>query len=327
MRTKLKKGESSLVPESLDDLWLLSEIVHIGDLVGMKTLRKVKLSLGDRSEAEKKPMFLKIKVNSVKFEEYTVSLRVSGEIVDGPEDARGNHSFSVAPGDKLNVYKDFSSMEIDLLKKAKSKQADVCLVLIDRDEAMIAHGRQRFWIKSSVASKDSDEAQDFSQFFGQVKKRLSEINPEYVVVAGPGFVKDKLVSEIEYKTILEGASSVSESGLREVFSRGALEKVGVVIREAEENNTVESIFNKIKSGKSFYGLNDSKTFCEQKNVEILVVSSNLISNSIRDSNYSDLRSLIEKVKYGGGRVMLVGKNEDATKRLDGLGGIAGIKRW
>lgn len=327
MRTKLKKGESQLTPENLDDLWILSELFHEGDIAGMRTLRKVKLSLGDRSEAEKKPMFLKVRINSVKFEEYSSSLRVSGEIVEGPEDARGNHSFSVAPGDKIHLYRDFDSLERDMLKKAKSKQQDVCFILLDRDEAMLAHGRQRFWIRANLASKDSDKDINFAPFFGQIKKRLSEIKPEYVVVAGPGFTKDKLVSEIVQKTIVEGASSVSEAGLREVLSRGALEKVGVVIRESEENQALERVFSGIKDEKSFYGLKDSQEFAKANNVELLVVSSNLISSSIRKSTYKDLRGLIEKVKYGKGRVMLVGRSDDALQRLDGLGGIAGLKRW
>ena len=67
----VKKGHIKLNPENLDDLWLISELLMQGDLVGMRSLRKIKLSLGDRSESEKKPMFLKIAVDSMKFQEYT----------------------------------------------------------------------------------------------------------------------------------------------------------------------------------------------------------------------------------------------------------------
>ncbi|MBR9689649.1 MAG: pelota family protein [Candidatus Altiarchaeota archaeon] len=328
MRTKLKKGQSEVIPENLDDLWLLSEIIKEGDIVGMRTVRKIKLSLGDRSEAEKKPMFLKISVSALRFEEYSMSLRISGQIVEGPEDIKGTHSFSVSGGSVLNIYKDLGVMEKDLLKEAKTKKPDVVFVILDREDCMIAHGGERFWIKSGLVSKGSDEEADFRPFFGQIKSRLNEITPEYVVVAGPGFTKEKLLPELSsFKTVSEGASSVGESGLKEVMSRGALEKVGVILREAEEYKALESILADVKSGKSFYGLKDTEDLIEKNNVEYILVSSSLISSSVRDKSYARLRELIEKVKYAGGRVMLVGRNKESMKQLDGLGGIAGHKRW
>ncbi len=323
----IKKGHVKLNPENLDDLWLISELLKQGDLVGMRSLRKIKLSLGDRSESEKKPMFLKLSVASTKFQEYTGNLRIKGEIVEGPEDIKGSHSFSIDEKSIVEIWKDLSPLDIDMLKKSKLKQVEVAFVLLDRDEALIVHGGKKFWIKSGLPSKRSDEVEDYRSFFGQIKMRLKEISPEYVVVAGPGFTKDKFSSSLEMRHVVEGASSVSESGMREVISRGALEKIGAVIREAEEQKAVDRVFNNIHNNKAFYGWDDVLNFVEQKNVLELVVSSKFISESIKSKKYSKLRSIIEKIKYTGGKIMLIGRNKDTQSRLDGLGGIAGLKRW
>ncbi len=324
VRIKMRKGSAELVPENLDDLWLLSEIIHPGDLVKMRSSRKVKLQLGDRVEAERKAMTLKLRVASLKFHEYSSSLRISGEIVEGPEDVRGSHTFSVEPGSRLELFKDFSPLELDMLKEARSQRPDVAFVLVDKDDAMIAHGSSRVWVHSSVSKLSGEE--NYGQFFGEIKARLREINPKYVVVAGPGFTKDRLARELG-KVIVEGASSVGEPGLREVLSRGVLDRVGVVLREAEEQKAMEQVFSGIKPGVAFYGLQEAETLAGQGNVSLMLVSSSLISSSVREGTYGSLRKLIEKVKYSGGRVMLIGRNKDALARLDGLGGVAGLRRW
>ena len=327
MKVKLRKGSAELVPENLDDLWLLSELIRPGDVVKMKTSRKLKLRVGERTESEKKAMTLKIMAKETKFHEYNSSLRVSGEIVEGPEDVKGGHTFTVEAGSKLQLEKELSAREKDMLKKAQAPQPDVAFVLVDRDEAMIAHGSSRTWVRAAAASKRTGEEGDEKQFFGQIKARIMEISPKYIIIAGPGFVKDKLAKEVEFEVIVEGASSVGESGLREVLSRGALEKVGVALRESEEHQALESVLAEVKSGKAFYGLKDALALKEQNNILSLLVSSSTIKKSIKDSTYSSLRDLIEKVKYSGGKVMLIGRNKDALARLDGLGGVAGLRRW
>lgn len=327
MKVKLRKGSTGLVPENLDDLWLLSELIKPGDLVKMKTSRKVKFALGDRVESERKAMTLTIRAAGTKFHEYGASLRVSGEIVGAPEDVKGSHTFTVDAGTSLELQKELSSLERDLLKEAQSAKPDVAFVLVDRDEAMIAHGSSRTWVRGAAVSKLSDEGEDYRPFFGQIKARLSEISPKYVVIAGPGFTKDKLAKELDFEVIVEGASSVGESGLREVLSRGALDKVGLVLREVEEHRALESVLAEIKSGKAFYGLADAIELVGQGNATLLLVSSTAITKAVRDGTYAALRRIIEKVKYGRGKVMLIGRNQDALARLDGLGGIAGLRRW
>jgi protein pelota len=325
VKLKLGKGFADVVPGDLDDLWTLSEVIRPGDLVRKRTTRKVKKSMGDRTEADRKPMTLQLRVERVSFHEYRSSLRVSGEIVQGPEDVRGSHSFFVDPNSRLRIYKDFSPLELDLLKEARSARPDVAFVLVDRDDAMVAHGSARHWMHAGSSKRS--ESEDDSQFFGDIKAVLRQLEPKYVVVAGPGFVKDRLAKELPYQTVTEGASSVGEPGLREVLSRGALDRVGVVLRESEEHRAVERIFAEIKSGLAFYGMEDAEALAVQGNVELLLVASSLLSKAVREGTYGGLRELIEKVKYGGGKVMLIGRNEDAQARLEGLGGVAGLRRW
>ncbi|RLF40325.1 MAG: mRNA surveillance protein Pelota, partial [Thermoplasmata archaeon] len=65
----LKKGIVKLIPENMDDLWHLYNIIDKGDLVRALTFRTAEQK-GDKirtKKGEKKPMVLTIRVENVEF--------------------------------------------------------------------------------------------------------------------------------------------------------------------------------------------------------------------------------------------------------------------
>ncbi|MBR9681322.1 MAG: mRNA surveillance protein pelota [Candidatus Altiarchaeota archaeon] len=333
---KLNKKEGHLVVlvESADDLWALSVVIKPGDLVGMKTVRKLKLLIGDNVEAEKKPMYLKLKVEKVEFHGFTADLRIKGAIVEGPENVKGGHTFTVAPHKKLDIWKSFGPEDLDLIKEHESKHPKVVVVLVDREGALMAFKNQQQFFPSKLPSK-RDEKGDmdtkFKQFFAQISKALTLFEPEFVIVAGPGFVKEKLTPYLTsegFRVTMDSVSSVSKGGLREVFSKGVIDRVAGQVREVEEEKAVEAIYVGIASNKKvFYGMKEVEKFSEQGNIESLTVASSLIGKLASEKKYNHLADIMKKVKYSGGSVQVVGVNKDAEKRLEGLGGIAGTRRW
>ncbi len=84
-----KKGVIDLVPETLDDLWHISHIIEVGDIVSSKTTRRIQDTTGDKLRSDrgvKKTFFIGIGVESVNFHLFTGKLRATGSIVMGPED-------------------------------------------------------------------------------------------------------------------------------------------------------------------------------------------------------------------------------------------------
>lgn len=328
-----KDGYLFVMAENPDDLWALSIIIKPGDQVVKQTTRKLKLMIGDRTEAERKPMTLRIKVEGVEFHGFTADLRVSGQILEGPEGVKGGHTFTISPHSKLKIYKQLGPEDMELLKEHKTRQPKVAVVLVDREGALVAFKQKKQFLPAHLGSKKGDGAAEnkFKQFFGQVKRAVSLLEPEFVVVAGPGFVKDKLapyLSEAGFKVTKDSASSVSEGGVREVYNRGTIQQVAGQVREAREEQLVEEVFQSIsQGGKAFYGIKEAREMVNQDNVEKLVVASSLVGDLASKHQYSQLRDLMQKVKYAGGEVHLIGINEAAEQRLEGLGGIAGIKRW
>ena len=64
-----RNGELSLLIESLDDLWVLYNIIRTEDRLRGRTVRRVVIREGDAGE--RRPMVLTIRVEKVEFHEYS----------------------------------------------------------------------------------------------------------------------------------------------------------------------------------------------------------------------------------------------------------------
>ncbi|MEK6849233.1 MAG: mRNA surveillance protein Pelota, partial [Nanoarchaeota archaeon] len=92
-----KTGLLEVIPEHADDLWLLSQVIDPHDEISGKTIRKIKLEGERKSDIIKKTIFLKLSAEKV---EYGTELRISGKILEGPEDVtRGSyHTLTIESG-------------------------------------------------------------------------------------------------------------------------------------------------------------------------------------------------------------------------------------
>ena len=86
-----------LMPETLDDIWYLSNIIRPGDLIRAVTFRtdsddtdKIR-----SKKATKKRMKLGIRVEQVKFHEFSDRLRIHGTIEEGPQDLGSFHTLNI----------------------------------------------------------------------------------------------------------------------------------------------------------------------------------------------------------------------------------------
>jgi len=334
LKINAKDGHLVLQVENPDDLWALSIIIKPGDVAGMKTLRKVKISTGEAVEADKKPMYLKIRVKKVEFHGFTADLRLSGDIIEGPEDIKGGHTFNLRRSSRLDLWKLIGPEDLELIKEHQTRKPQVAVILVDREGALVAFRQQKIPFSAKLPGKrdeGANEEQAFRQFFGQLRQAVMAFEPEFVVVAGPGFVKDRLATFLKQdglKVVVESVSSVSESGLREVFGKKTVEQVAGHMREVEEEKLVNDLYARVSRGRgAFYGPVETEACLQEGNVESLLVAASFIATRASEGRYAQLREWMQKVKYVAGEVHIIGVNQDAEKRLEGMGGIAGFKRW
>jgi len=105
----LNHGEIKLMPENLDDIWHLYNIIDKEDIVRGFTYRTEE-GKDDKirsKKSEKKRMKLGIRIKEVKFHEFSDRLRIRGIIEEGPQDLGSFHTLNINADDmdKISIVK------------------------------------------------------------------------------------------------------------------------------------------------------------------------------------------------------------------------------
>ena len=202
-----KKGVIEVVPETLDDLWHLSHIIEVGDLVSSLTTRRIQDSTGERLRSDrgiKKTFFMGVNVEEISYHKYTGKLRATGTIVQGPEDSvplGSHHTLDLKLSNSVKIKKDrWSKWNIKRLKDAMkaSKKPTALIVAIEDDIADIGIIRQYgidYYgpIIGNVSGKrivQKNRKQAINDFFKELTETIEKFKDvQAIVLAGPGFSK------------------------------------------------------------------------------------------------------------------------------------------
>src|SRR5207245_2553667 len=141
-----KTGEIKLRVENADDLWHLHNLVLPGDLVRASTYRReeVKTDKVRPERGEKVRVTLMIRVEGVEFQPFSDRLRLTGVIVEGPQDLGRHHTLNVAVDDVLSVIKTWRPHELRRIDEAvaAAQKPLVAFLSLDDEEALVAQLRQ-----------------------------------------------------------------------------------------------------------------------------------------------------------------------------------------
>ena len=342
-----KKGVIEVVPETLDDLWHLSHIIEVGDLVSSLTSRRIQDSTGERLRSDrgiKKTFFMGVRVDEISFHKYTGKLRATGTIEIGPEDLvplGSYHTLDLKLKNSIKIQKEkWSRWNIKRLKDSikSSKKPSALIVAIEDDTADIGIIRQYGIdyvgpIIGNVSGKriiQKNRKQAINDFFtelAEVIKGFKEVKA--VILAGPGFSKGEFYdfltqkySEMAKISILESTGAGGRSGIAEVLKKGVIEKMATEGRIAYEIRMVEELLSEIgkNSKRVAYGKKEVNQAAKSGAAETLLV----IDELVRERDIEELMDLTENM---GGKVVIISSEHDGGKQLASLGGIAALLRY
>ena len=140
-------GRIKLVPNTLDDLWHLYQIVSLGDIVEGSSSRRIRQAVSDTSrpdKGERKHVFLSIIVENIDFHEFSDALRIKGTIQKASDDTitlGSYHTFNVTVPTPLSITKDhWSKLQVSRLKKAvaDTKKAQLGILAIEEGVSQLA---------------------------------------------------------------------------------------------------------------------------------------------------------------------------------------------
>ena len=346
IHVNLKKGEMKLKIENMDDIWCLSHIIEPEDLVRGKTVRKIKIGESNQRKVNivKKTIFIEIRVENVEFHEYSSILRVSGTIIEGPEDIQKGsyHTFNLEPGSIITIIKkQWLSFQIEKIKQASVETKKILICVLDRDEVCFGLlKKQGFSLLSEIkgdVEKKADLKAKTGNFYAEVIIKLYDYIGRYkienIILASPAFWKEDLMKnikndEIKKKITLATCSCSGKEAIDEVLKRPEVKNVLSQQRVAKELKLVELLLEEIsKNSLAVYGLKETEKAVTAGAVEKLLVTDGLIQKTRLNKTYEKIDPMMKNTESMKGTVNIIGSDHDGGKKLDGLGGIAAILRY
>ena len=348
----LKRGKILLLPENLDDLWILYNVLSVGDFVYAKTTRERKGGGLRPKKGERVSVTLGLEVKKVHWDRMLNRLRVLGVIREAPEDLEESlgkhHTLNIVVGKPLTIVKEkWFKHQIDQINRAcKSKTKPLIVLSMDDEEYCIAiitnRGAEtkveaRIKLPGKLEAEKRGEALKayFKQIYEALKSIWSEIGSPIAIV-GPGYLKNVFLnylkdrnSELVSKVIAVGSvSSSGISGILEALRGRILDKALKELRIAEESSLIQEVLARIgkNSGDVAYGLENVEEAILRGAVEILLITDSLVRES-EDAERIKIEELMRRVEEFGGKITIVSEEHEAGKILSSLGGIAALLRY
>ncbi|MBN2478408.1 mRNA surveillance protein pelota [Candidatus Micrarchaeota archaeon] len=332
-----KSGQAKLSPETLEDLWHLENIFSIGDRIGSRTLRTVKIG----TKEDKAPVFIAVDIEDIEFSKDVNRLRLRGKIVETNNEELIQlgryHSLDVVPGTILKVLnKNWKPFQIKRLKEAEkeSKKPKIRIVVLDEEKALTAIVRgygvdmgPEFYNRAS--KKEGDYQSSVGKYFSEIMDYIKK-SEEKTVVAGPGFTKDNFKEYVKRKEpellkrlVFENCSYAEINGINELLKKGVIEKISGEERLEKEAKLLDELIMHIHKddGLATYGLEHVKKAAEYSAIKSLLIMDELVRTS-DDADY--ILDLADKSKAD---VIIFSKESDTGLTLKGLGKIAAILRF
>ncbi|MBI3033617.1 mRNA surveillance protein pelota [Candidatus Woesearchaeota archaeon] len=344
LKSEVKKGRITVAVQTLDDLWYLSQIIEKGDLVKGRTLRKIQVRGKEErgSSAVKKPVWIKLSVENVEFHKHSSVLRVSGIIVEAPEDVpHAHHTFNFEEGTVATIMKEkWYGFQLKRLKEASSgRAARILICVFDREEAAFAVLQERGYkllaeIRGDVEKKfQKTETRNFYREIIRLLKEYEErFKAERIIIASPSFWKEELLKELgndslRSKLILAACGSVN-GGINEVLKRPELADALKQERVSKESRLVEELFLEIsRQGHAAYGLKEVEHAVNAGAVRILLLTDSLIQKERQHNSFGMIEALMKTTERMKGDVFIISSENEPGQRLDGLGGIGSLLRY
>ncbi len=348
-----KRGVMRVLPENVDDLWTLYNVIRRGDQIYARTSRQIKVEEeGARpTKGRRIALSLGVRIEKISFQKDDDRLRTSGLVIEAPEDLgllSSHHTISITLGKPVTILKEeWLSSDVARIELASQEKGNPLLVVsIDDEKGCVALLRQhgidvRAEINARLPGKLEAEKRGAAQvaYFNSLLKELVltwNTSHSLIAVIGPGFLKESFVKHVREKQqdLFRDISAVRTVGnggvvgVEEAVRSGVLDIVAKKIRVIEETRAVEELLSRLGSQRKdlAYGIENVNNAIVHGAVELLLVTDELLREA-DDAERRKMENSMRDVEKMRGRVMIVSAGHEAGRKLLNLGGIAALLRF
>jgi protein pelota len=349
----LKKGVVKVVPESLDDLWHLYNLIYPNDMVYARTTREVKTEeeYARPQKGKRISVFIGLKVEKIVWDKALDRLRVQGVIFDIPENIGGkgsHHTINVTVDNPITIVKpEWLKHQIDRLERAsKTETTPIIVISIDDEEFCIATLRQygidiKVEEKAKLPRKIEAEKRSsaMNAYFEKALTSLKEVWTNLqspIVIIGLGFLKNDFAKYVNTKASdiskavidIKSVNSSGAAGIQEALRSGILTKALKHVRIVQETKLVEELLESLGKGKTnvTYGLAEVEKADGYGAIEKLIIADTTLREASEEERIK-LENLMKSVEEKKGQIVVVSTEHEAGTKLQALSGIAALLRF
>jgi protein pelota len=358
----LEKDDSgfiTLLPEELEDMWHVYNLISKEDMIKATTIRRLQSeSATGSTTSQRVRLTLTITVESVNFDPQVGLLRINGKVSsENPYVKMGSyHTIDLELNRNFTLYKsEWDTIALERVEDAcdVTKQAEVAAVVLQEGLANICFLTQHMTIvrqriespiprkrKGSTSNHDKGLEKFYEQIYQGILRHIHFDIVKAVIIASPGFVKDqvynyifdqavktdnKVIIENKSKFVLIHSSSGHKHALTEVMQDPSVQAKLADTKSAREVQALDKFYEMMNMDpdRAFYGYDHVSKANNRGAINTLLVTDELF-RSADISTRKKYVSLVEQVREQNGKVFVFSSMHPSGEQLNQLTGVAAI---
>ncbi len=334
-----------------NDLWSLARLARSGMSLGMLGERRDQTTGGEEGgrakSAERKRMWIKLRIENSEFHSFSDVLRIHGIIEEAKLDIGSHHTHNITIGDEIELSSQnpFLDTDTQLLQQAidSSNQVKIALAVVENDEVVLFHITPRglrestTWAmrgggKRIAVKQSSGVAKEFrDKVIKEMTDSIGDDTP--LILCGPGHARDVLLSELKSIDQTRFISSIATSmsgraGANEVLRDGLAGNLLEDYAISKEIALLEDAWKRISTnGAVAYGATELDKAMNDGAIETLLISVDLLRDETALIAGQTWQEWCQTLAEIGGEMIQCSTDHDSGQQLNGIGGAIALLRF
>ena len=348
----LKQSEEywKLRIDSEDDLWVLARFAISGRSLAMLGERRdttTAESGGRAKAAERKKMWIQLRIITTEYKTYSSILRVHGTIEQAPMDIGSHHTHLVEVGDEIELHSLSGFPEYDRLLLTETmtsdKKSNVSIIVVENDEIVLFEVTRRglregatWTMRGGGKRGDIRTSETVAKSFQQkvAKEILAATSTKLpMILCGPGHARERLrqviLAQDPHRTIrLVSTSMAGRPGANEIIREGLADELLSEHAISKEIQLLEEVWLRLsKNGAVAYGENELSKAMNEGAIETLLVSADTLRNPEAMIDGTPVSTWIQGISDIGAELVQCSSDHDSGEQLNNMGGVIALLRY
>jgi protein pelota len=352
LEKNLQKGFVKVVPETIDDLWHLYNVIYENDEVYAFTTREIKPNekYARPGRGERVSVFLGVRVETVNWDKLLGRLRVHGVICQAPDSVPtgAHHTISISLNTAATIVKKvWAKHQLERLNRASRTSEKPVIILSIDDEGYAIATTAQYGINEKIEERmklpgkleTEKRTAAIREYFTNAMNSLRTVwVPAHspIVIIGVGYVKNDFAKFLENEAVeiaksildVKGVNNGGVAGINEALRSGILLKAMKRLRIGEEAEIMEDVLKRLGKSEATvtYGLEPVEKAAKLGAIEMLVLADSMLRGS-SDEQRLRLEEIMREVERKRGSVVVLSTEHEAGVKLISLGGVASTLRF